>query len=84
MNSAKGSNTIQPMAGGMLSQTLPKAPAKEMFTINAQTSSITPKLQSMTVAKQKQTRFIDLVYDHDFDENGVFYYLGSYGKKRPW
>ncbi|TNV84937.1 hypothetical protein FGO68_gene49 [Halteria grandinella] len=27
---------------------------------------------------------MDFVYDHDFDENGVFFYLGTYGYKRAW
>jgi E3 ubiquitin-protein ligase HECTD1 len=27
---------------------------------------------------------MDFLYDHDFDENGVFYYLGTYGHKRAW
>lgn len=27
---------------------------------------------------------IDFIYDYDFDDNGVLFYLGSYGKTRPW
>lgn len=27
---------------------------------------------------------IEFVYDHDFDENGALYYLGTYGMKRSW
>lgn len=23
-------------------------------------------------------------YEHDFDENGVLFYLGSYGRKKMW
>jgi hypothetical protein len=29
-------------------------------------------------------RPIDFIYEHDFDTNGVFYFLGTYGHKRPW
>jgi hypothetical protein len=72
-----------------MGQTLPKAPEKQMYNILAQTSSITPKKlppQSQTMVKQspKVPKFIDFVYDHDFDENGIFFHLGSYGKRRPW
>jgi hypothetical protein len=27
---------------------------------------------------------IDFIYDYDFDDNGVLFYLGSYAKTRPW
>ncbi|CDW80143.1 e3 ubiquitin-protein ligase hectd1 [Stylonychia lemnae] len=27
---------------------------------------------------------IEFIYDHDFDENGALFYLGTYGLKRPW
>lgn len=26
----------------------------------------------------------EFVYEHDFDENGALYFLGSYGKKKMW
>lgn len=31
-----------------------------------------------------QNSLINFVYDHDFDENGVFFYLGSEGKQVPF
>ena len=27
---------------------------------------------------------IEFIYDYDFDDNGVLFYLGSYAKTRPW
>lgn len=27
---------------------------------------------------------IEFIYEYDFDENGVFFYLGTYGRKRAW
>lgn len=27
---------------------------------------------------------IEFSYEFDFDENGVMFYLGTYGKKMPW
>lgn len=27
---------------------------------------------------------IEFIYDHDFDENGAFFYLGTQGKKSSW
>jgi len=26
----------------------------------------------------------EFFYEYNFDENGVLYYLGTYGKKRNW
>jgi len=26
----------------------------------------------------------EFVYEHDFDENGALYFLGSFGKKKMW
>lgn len=40
----------------------------------------TPNKQSL----HQQPNTIEFTYDHDFDENGVFYYLGSQGRKRGW
>lgn len=72
-----------------MSQTMPRAPVKEMFSIPAQTQvPFNPYQQvNMTVGKMmspKVPKFIDFNYDHDFDEGGVFYYLGTQGRKRPW
>ncbi len=27
---------------------------------------------------------LEFTYDHDFDENGVFFFLGSQGKRKAW
>jgi hypothetical protein len=27
---------------------------------------------------------LEFVYSYDFDENGVFYYLGTYGRRKLW
>ncbi len=86
--SFKGSNAGQ----HIMNQTIPKAPVREMFSVQAKTSSISPKKyapDSLYGSLPQQTRVkpqrpMEFNYDHDFDENGVFYYLGTYGKKRPW
>ncbi len=38
----------------------------------------------MQPQRQRPPKVIEFVYDHDFDENGALYYLGTYGRKRPW
>jgi len=42
-----------------------------------------PAHQPATV-RQRPPKVIEFIYDHDFDENGALYYLGTYGRKRPW
>lgn len=37
--------------------------------------------KSKTKFEERPTEFI---YEHDFDENGAVYFLGSFGKKRMW
>ena len=27
---------------------------------------------------------VEFVFDYNFDENGALYYLGTFGKRRPW
>ena len=34
--------------------------------------------------KSQMKQFIEFNYDYDFDENGIFYYLGSFGKQKQW
>jgi hypothetical protein len=36
------------------------------------------------MGKPTQKGLVDFVYEHDFDENGAFNYLGTYGKKKMW
>jgi hypothetical protein len=55
---------------------VPRAPVREMFSVVPQTAA--------TMAKPKGPKWIDFTYDFDFDERGVLYYLGTYGRKKPW
>lgn len=37
-----------------------------------------------TVKSNKSENSVNFIYDHDFDENGVFYYLGTEGGRTPF
>ena len=55
----------------MLPQSGPKPPQK-----NLNNSAVLNDYLS-----ERPTEFI---YEHDFDENGALYFLGSFGKKKMW
>eukprot|EP00347_Sterkiella_histriomuscorum_P004984 403358342 len=55
----------------ILPQTGPKPPQKNLN-------------QSVIVGDSLAERPTEFIYEHDFDENGALYFLGSYGKKKMW
>lgn len=40
-----------------------------------------PPQEFFRVSRRSETEFL---YSHDFDENGAFFYLGTYGKRQEW
>lgn len=43
-----------------------------------------PGAKASTVYVDKAPAALDFVYSYDFDENGLLYFLGTYGKTKPW
>ena len=74
-------NSMNTLQHNKLSNSMVHAPQKlSMSEKNPMLLNQNQKNMSQEYNSLSNNKFIDFIYEYDFDENGVFYYLGCMGK----